>query len=139
MSEYQAELDPTEIVGWYIPRTVPAWHESYRTQMLGVAFPIRQHNVKFGGQWMTYDENAPEVAINEPDEIIIITAEDAVKALKLSQNEAAASILSLHRGSFGADIRNAFLVFERNKGHLLSQSEMEQQFPIIAEFGEAFS
>ncbi len=138
MEEYQGEEQNAEIVAWYIPWTVSAGHEaqSFKKDLLGAAFPIRQYNARYEGQWKTYDQYVPEFVINDPEKIIIVTGEDVVKALRIAGRGKAAIVYMILKGFFGADIRENFMVFERNKGYLLSPVEMAQKFPKMAGFDE---
>lgn len=140
MEDYLGEEDTGEIVAWFIPIFVPEGHLSYRVRanLLGLALPIRSENARVGGGWMTYNENIPELDFRDSDGIVIITAEDIVKSLHLAGKDVSALEMTIMHGQFGSNIKDESMVFDRKKGRILSQAEMEQQFPGLAKFDELY-
>ncbi len=96
--------------------------------------PIREHNFREEGKLGTYDENLPQVKIFDLDKIVVVESRDVIKSLCLAGKGKAAVWIMVHFGNYGADISQAFQVFQRSKGYLLSPQAMEAVLPEVIDF-----
>jgi hypothetical protein len=144
MKERYKGEEPEPIVQWFIPTQTPEGGapEEVREQWIGVALPVRESNAPVAeekhvrGYLIGANVVRPgDIHVNNPEDMVAIELEDAIKALRLAGREGASGWWEDWR-EIKPDFFGTTLMFMTRDGDLVSPAEVEDISPGATNFDQ---